>query len=56
MPSPIFLPATDRTIAISIGKPLDPARFAAMPREEAMVELGKVLAEAKERAEKLRRK
>ena len=56
LPSPIFLPATERTMAISIGKPIDPQRFAALPREEAMVELGKVLAEAKERAERLRRK
>jgi 1-acyl-sn-glycerol-3-phosphate acyltransferase len=56
IPSPIFLPAMKGTIAVSIGRPIDPARFAAMPREEAMVELGKVLAEAKERAERLRRK
>jgi 1-acyl-sn-glycerol-3-phosphate acyltransferase len=56
IPSPIFLPATERTIAVSIGRPIDPTRFAAMPREVAMVELGKVIAEAKERAERLRRK
>ena len=56
IPSPLFLPATERTIAISIGRPIDPTRFAEMPREVAMVELGKVLAEAKMRAEKLRRK
>jgi 1-acyl-sn-glycerol-3-phosphate acyltransferase len=55
-PAPLFLPATSSTIAVSIGKPLDPEPFAAMPREDAMIELGKVIAVAKERAEKLRRK
>jgi 1-acyl-sn-glycerol-3-phosphate acyltransferase len=56
IPAPIFLPASKRTIAVSIGRPLDPEPFAAMPREEAMTELAKVLAEAKGRAERLRRK
>jgi 1-acyl-sn-glycerol-3-phosphate acyltransferase len=56
IPAPIFLPASERTIAVSIGKPLDPQRFAAMPREDAMTELGAILAEAKCRAERLRRK
>jgi 1-acyl-sn-glycerol-3-phosphate acyltransferase len=56
IPAPIFLPASERTIAVSIGKPLDPTRYAAMPREEAMTELGAILAEAKGRAERLRRK
>lgn len=56
IPSPLFMPATERTIAVSIGKPLDAARFAEMPREEAMAALYGELARVHSAADKLRRK
>jgi len=56
LPSPVFFPPTNRTIAVSIGEPIDSAPFAAMDRETAMAELAKLLAAAHARAEKLRRK
>ena len=56
IPSPLFLPPTKRTIAVSVGEPLDPKPFAEMPREEAMAALGAEIARVHARAEKLRRK
>ena len=56
IPSPLFLPATPRTIAVHVGEPLDPAPYAAMPRDEAMLALQAELAKVKALAEKLRRK
>jgi 1-acyl-sn-glycerol-3-phosphate acyltransferase len=53
--SPLFMPPNKCTIAVSIGKPLDGARFAAMPREQAMAELFEEVKQQQERAEKLRR-
>jgi len=54
--SPIFLPATKATIAVSVGKPLDPARYATMPREQALKELFDKIQEMELKAERLRRK
>lgn len=56
IPSPLFLPPTARTVAISFGKPLDPAPFAAMPRDAAMAALKQELIALHARAERLRRK
>src|SRR5262249_47633615 len=36
MPSPIFLPATNRTIGIAIGPPRDASTVADLPREEML--------------------
>jgi 1-acyl-sn-glycerol-3-phosphate acyltransferase len=54
--SPLFLPATNATVAVSIGKPLDPHRYATMPREEALKELFDKIRAMELRAEHLRRK
>jgi 1-acyl-sn-glycerol-3-phosphate acyltransferase len=54
--SPLFLPANDATIAVSVGKPLDPGRYAHMPREQILKELFDELQKVERRAEKLRRK
>jgi 1-acyl-sn-glycerol-3-phosphate acyltransferase len=56
IPSPLFMPPTERTIAVSIGHPIEASRFATMERDEATRELGALLAEAHARAERLRRK
>lgn len=54
--APLFLPATERTIAVSVGPPLSGERFADLPRDQAMAELYNELQVAHARAEKLRRK
>jgi 1-acyl-sn-glycerol-3-phosphate acyltransferase len=56
IPAPLFLPATDRTLAISVGRPLDGAHYAALSREEALAELFAALQREQENAERLRRK
>jgi 1-acyl-sn-glycerol-3-phosphate acyltransferase len=55
-PAPLFLPAENGTIAVSVGPPLDASRFAKMPRQQALAELFDVLHDQYERAERLRRK
>jgi len=54
--SPLFLPPTGASIAVSVGKPLDGALFAKMPREEAMARLFEEVKKVQEHAERLRRK
>lgn len=54
--SPLFLPANDATIAVSVGKPLDGRRYAHMPREQILQELFVELQKVEQQAEKLRRK
>jgi len=54
--SPLFLPPSKATIAISVGKPLSGARLAAMEREDMLAELSKELHVVWQRAKKLRRK
>jgi 1-acyl-sn-glycerol-3-phosphate acyltransferase len=55
LPSPLFMPASERTIAVSIGKPLEADRFAALPRDQALQALYDEIHRAHERAERLRR-
>ena len=55
-PSPLFLPPTDSTIAVSVGEPLDPARFAAMKREAMMADLHESLKAQHAAAVRLQRK
>jgi 1-acyl-sn-glycerol-3-phosphate acyltransferase len=55
-PSPLFLPPTDSTIAVSVGEPIDPARYARMKRDAMMDDLRDVLKERHAAAERLRRK
>jgi 1-acyl-sn-glycerol-3-phosphate acyltransferase len=54
--SPLFWPANDSTLAVAIGKPLDGARYAKMPREAALAELFDEVKKMQEQAERLRRK
>jgi 1-acyl-sn-glycerol-3-phosphate acyltransferase len=55
IPSPLFLPATERTIAASIGPPLDGRRLASLPREKVLNELFDALQTMHARADRLRR-
>jgi 1-acyl-sn-glycerol-3-phosphate acyltransferase len=54
--SPLFLPANEATIAVSVGKPIDGRRFADMKREQILQELSEEMRKVEQRAEKLRRK
>lgn len=54
--APIFLPATHRHIAVSVGPPLDAQRYAALSREESLAELFREIQAQMENAERLRRK
>jgi 1-acyl-sn-glycerol-3-phosphate acyltransferase len=56
LPAPLFLPANRRTLAVSVGKPLDGRRYAALPRSQALAELLQELQKLTARAERLRRK
>lgn len=55
-PAPLFWPAEPGTLGISLGKPLDPRRYAEMPRDEALRELYDKIHAEQQRAEKLRRR
>jgi 1-acyl-sn-glycerol-3-phosphate acyltransferase len=55
-PAPLFLPANDRCIAISVGEPLDGRRFAAMRREQAVAELAEAMQTQITLAQQLRRR
>jgi 1-acyl-sn-glycerol-3-phosphate acyltransferase len=54
--SPIFLPPNEATIAVSVGKPLDGTKLAALGREETLQTLSEQLHIVWERAKRLRRK
>ncbi|MBM3983294.1 MAG: 1-acyl-sn-glycerol-3-phosphate acyltransferase [Planctomycetes bacterium] len=54
--SPLFLPPDPSTIALSVGEPLDPARFASQKRDAMMDDLYDVLKKQHAEAEELRRK
>lgn len=54
--APLFLPPGRSTIAVSIGKPLDGARFAKMPREQSLAHLFEEVKKMQEHAEHLRRR
>jgi 1-acyl-sn-glycerol-3-phosphate acyltransferase len=54
--SPLFMPATGAAVAVAIGKPQPAARYAEMPRDQLLVELGRAIADMRQRAERLRRK
>jgi 1-acyl-sn-glycerol-3-phosphate acyltransferase len=55
-PSPLFLPPTDSTIAVSVGEPIDPARYEKMKRDAMMDDLHAALKAQHAAAERLRRK
>jgi 1-acyl-sn-glycerol-3-phosphate acyltransferase len=54
--SPPFLAPSDATIAVSIGKPIDPARFQGVSREDMLEELRWAVELEMGKAERLRRK
>jgi 1-acyl-sn-glycerol-3-phosphate acyltransferase len=56
IPSPLFLPASRRTLAVAVGQPLDSRRFADLPREQLLGELFLEIQKVQARAERLRRK
>lgn len=55
-PAPLFWPPNPGTLAVSIGKPLDPHHFAALPRQQALTELFHEIDIVQRRAELLRRR
>jgi 1-acyl-sn-glycerol-3-phosphate acyltransferase len=55
-PSPLLLPPGSSTIAISVGKPIDPARYKRVERNEMMADLQNELLAQFKQAEKLRRR
>jgi 1-acyl-sn-glycerol-3-phosphate acyltransferase len=54
--SPLFMPAGKGTVAVSVGKPLDPRHFADLPREQVLHDMRAAIEETQQRAERLRRK
>jgi 1-acyl-sn-glycerol-3-phosphate acyltransferase len=55
-PSPLLLPPTDSTIAVSVGAPLDGARLAGLKRDALLAELQDALVRQHAHAEHIRRK
>lgn len=55
-PSPLFLPPGPSAMAVSIGEPIDPARYQTMKREAMLGDLHRVLVAQQAAAERLRRK
>jgi 1-acyl-sn-glycerol-3-phosphate acyltransferase len=55
-PAPLFLPPKNGSIAVSIGKPIDPRHYAGQPREFVLADLFNQISIQKDRAEKLRRR
>jgi 1-acyl-sn-glycerol-3-phosphate acyltransferase len=56
VPAPMFLPASNRRIAVAIGPPRDPATLKGMSRAEMLATLHADIAEQIRRAEKIQRK
>ena len=54
--APLFLPAHQGTVAVAVGPPFDPSRWADDPREKVLEELFTELMKVQEQAERLRRK
>ncbi|MCC6417760.1 MAG: 1-acyl-sn-glycerol-3-phosphate acyltransferase [Gemmataceae bacterium] len=54
VPAPLFPPQGEGTVAVSIGRPLDAAHYAALPRDEALGALSAELQKVQGRAERLR--
>ena len=54
--SPSFLPPGDSTVGVSMGEPIDPARYKTMNRDEMLADLRNEIVKQTEIAKKLRRK
>jgi 1-acyl-sn-glycerol-3-phosphate acyltransferase len=55
-PAPLFLPPSDATVAVSVGRPIDPAKYDKVPREEMLDDLRHAVRLEMANAERLRRK
>jgi len=55
-PAPLFLHPEPSTLAVVVGKPIDPARYARMDRDEMLADLHRAMAVERMEAERLRRK
>jgi 1-acyl-sn-glycerol-3-phosphate acyltransferase len=53
--APLFLPPSDATIAVSVGRPIDPARYEKVSREEMLEDLRQAVRAEMDKAERLRR-
>ncbi|MBY0522372.1 MAG: 1-acyl-sn-glycerol-3-phosphate acyltransferase [Gemmataceae bacterium] len=56
IPAPLFLSASHRTVALSVGPAIDGKRFVGVPREQVLDELFQAMQREHENAEHLRRK
>jgi 1-acyl-sn-glycerol-3-phosphate acyltransferase len=56
IPGPLFLPASRRSLAVSVGKPLDPERFWKAPRGQCLRELHAAIETQWRNAQELQRK
>jgi 1-acyl-sn-glycerol-3-phosphate acyltransferase len=56
IPAPLFLPATDKTIAVVVGPPVDVRPLAGLPRQELLDRLHAELQKTQWQAERLRRR
>jgi 1-acyl-sn-glycerol-3-phosphate acyltransferase len=54
--SPLFMPATNATVAVSVGPALNPHRYIDWPRKKVLEDLFEKIHEQKLRAERMRRK
>lgn len=54
--APLVMPRNGKGIAVHVGRPIPPERYASLPREEMLADLERELRAAKEAAERLRRK
>jgi len=55
-PSPLFLPPNPASIAVSVGAPIDPAKYAKASREEMLEELRRAVTLEAKKAEGMRRR
>jgi 1-acyl-sn-glycerol-3-phosphate acyltransferase len=53
--NPLFQPPTKRTLAVAIGKPIDPAKYANVSREEMLADLQRAVQVEMVNAEMIRR-
>jgi 1-acyl-sn-glycerol-3-phosphate acyltransferase len=54
--APLFLPASDATVAVSVGRPIDPAKYKHMSREEMLEDLRQAVRAEMDKAQRLRRR
>lgn len=54
LPAPVFLPPSERSIGVVLGKPFPSEQLAQMPREKALETLRQEISRLKERAEEIR--